>query len=432
MESRQPATATATAPAFKFNPTHPDFVQDPYPTYARMRREAPRLQALGTRILTRYDDVLAVLKHRDLSVALIPDTIQRMASRLRVERLDQIDRFIRSSIVFTDNPAHVRLRRLVNQAYTPRAVARLAPLIDDEIAACLRAFDDGAPADLIAALARPLPVHVLCRWMRVEATHRADIAHHVHNVRLLLDPGMMGRRDYVRAAESLAWLIDFFSAHADGPAAAHEGVVRDLVAARADDDRLSHEEVAFACVMFYVAGTETTQSLIGNVVLALVRHPRQLALLRERPELVERAVEESIRYDTPLQFTKRVARTATEVNGIAIAAGEQILACMGAANRDEDVFERADVFDCLRTGAPHVGFGYGLHACLGGQLARLQAERALHMLLARYPAWDLDPTGVTWQSESLILRGPAALRGRLLAALAEADETLAARGVDGE
>jgi hypothetical protein len=418
------------AAGFKFNPTDPAFIQDPYPTYARMRREAPRMQALGTRILTRYDDVLAALRHRDLSVALIPDTIERTATRLKVEGLDQIDRFIRSSIVFTDNPAHVRLRRLVNQAYTPRAVTQLAPLIDGEIAACLRAFEGGEAADLIRELAQPLPVRVLCRWMHVDEAHRADIAHHVHHIRLLLDPGMMGRRDYARAAGSLAHLTDFFSAHADGPAAQREGVVRALMSAQADGDRLSREEVAFACIMSFVAGTETTQSLIGNAVLALARHPQQLALLRARPELVERAVEESVRYETPLQFTKRMARTPTEVNGIPVAAGEQILLCMGAANRDDSVFDAADTFDCARERAPHVGFGYGLHACLGGQLARLQTERVLLTLLARWPAWDVDTRDVTWQSESLILRGPARLRCRFRAGNAEADEALAAGGAD--
>lgn len=427
MEQRQPQGPVAR---FKFNPTNPAFIQDPYPTYAWMRREAPNLQTLGTRILTRYDDVLAALKHRDLSVALIPDTIERTASKLRVEGLDQVDRFIRSSIVFTDNPAHVRLRRLVNQAYTPRAVAEIAPLIDSEISACLQAFEAGETADLMRELAQPLPVRVLCRWMQVNEEHRADIAHHVHHIRLLLDPGMMGRSDYARAAGSLEHLTDFFSAHAEDPAAARGGLVRALVSAQADGDRLSREEVAFACIMSFVAGTETTQCLIGNTVLAFARHPKQLALLRERPELTQRAVEESVRFETPLQFTKRVARAPTEVNGISIAAGEQILLCMGAANRDAEVFDDPDEFDCARERVPHVGFGYGLHACLGGQLARLQTERVLHTLLARYPVWEVNTRDVTWQSESLILRGPAGLLCSFSAMPIDMDEALASGGED--
>lgn len=427
MEQRQ---LQGPAAGFKFNPTNPAFVQDPYPTYAWMRREAPNLQTLGTRILTRYDDVLAALKHRDLSVALIPDTIERTMSKLRVEGLGQIDRFIRSSIVFTDNPAHVRLRRLVNQAFTPRAVAEIAPLIDGEIAACLQAFEAGETTDLMRELAQPLPVRVLCRWMQVDEEHRAYIAHHVHHIRLLLDPGMMGRRDYARAAGSLANLTDFFSDHADGPAAEREGPVRALISAQADGDQLSREEVAFACIMCFVAGTETTQCLIGNTVLAFANHPTQLTLLRERPELVQRAVEESVRFETPLQFTKRVARTQTSVNGIPIAVGEQILLCMGAANRDADVFNDPDEFDCEREGVPHVGFGYGLHACLGGQLARLQTERVLHTLLERYQVWEVETHDVTWQSESLILRGPAGLLCRFSAIPIEVNEVLASGGED--
>jgi len=413
------------AAGFKFNPTDPAFIQNPYPTYAWMRREVPHLQTLGTRIFTRYDDVLAALKHRDLSVSLIPDTIKRTASRLRVEGFDLLDRFIRSSIVFTDNPAHVRLRRLVNQAYTPRAVLETTPLIDGEIAACLHAFETGETADLMGELARPLPVRVLCRWMQVDGEHYADIAHHVHHVRLLLDPGMMGRRDYARAAESLAHLTDFFSAHIDGPAATREGLVRALISAQADGDRLSREEVAFACIMSFVAGTEATQCLIGNVVLALANHPEQLTLLRKRPELVQRAVEESVRFETPLQLTKRVAGVPTAINGVPLAAGEQILLCIGAANRDAAVFDNPDTFDCMCERAPHVGFGYGLHTCLGGQLARLQTERVLHTLLTRYAMWEVGACDVTWQSESLILRGPVQLLCRFGAMPIEVDRALA-------
>ena len=424
MERRQDESPAG----FKFNPTNPAFVQNPYPTYARMREDAP-MQSLGTRILTRHADVLAALRDRDLSVALIPDTIARTASRLRIEGFEQVDRFIRSSIVFTDNPAHVRLRRLVNQAYTPQAVEQLAPQIDAEIAACLQPFDAGAPADLMAALAQPLPVRVLCRWMHVEEEHWAGIARHVHAIRLLLDPGMMGRRDYEKATGSLAELTGFFRAHAQGPAAQRDGVVRALAGAEANGERLGEEEVAFACIMSFVAGTETTQCLIGNAVLALARHPEQLALLRARPELAERAVEESVRFETPLQFTKRVARAATEINGIALAAGEQVLLCMGAANRDASAFEAPDVFDCERAGASqHVGFGFGLHACLGGQLARLQTERVLRALLARYPVWEVETQDVRWQAESLILRGPARLQCRFGAAPSGAEEAVASGG----
>lgn len=427
VEQRQ---TLGSAAGFKFNPTNPAFVQDPYPTYAWMRREVPNLQTLGTRILTRYDDVLAALKHRDLSVSLIPDTIERTASKLRIDSLDQIDRFIRSSIVFTDNPTHVRLRRLVNQAFTPRAVCEIVPLIDGEIASCLQAFEAGEMADLLRELAQPLPFRVLCRWMQVGDEHRADIAHHVHHIRLLLDPGMMGRRDYARAASSLAHLTDFFSSHADNPAAAREGLVSALISAKANGDRLSREEVAFACIMSLVAGTETTQCLIGNTVLAFANHPKQLALLRERPELAQRAVEESVRFETPLQFTKRVARIPTAVNGIPIAADEQILLCMGAANRDAEVFDDPDEFDCARERMPHVGFGFGLHACLGGQLARLQTERVLHMLLVRYPVWEVDTSSVSWQSESLILRGPAELLCRFSAVPIDLGESLASGSAD--
>lgn len=404
------ALADPAPSSVRFNPADPAFIRDPYPTYAMMRRHAPSWQAFGTRILTRYYDVAAALRERSLSVSLIPDTIVRSAARLELEGFDLVERFIRGSIVFTDNPAHVRLRRLVNQAYAPRAIEQLRPLIDGEIAACLQAVLPNDGIDLVSVLARPLPVRVLCRWLSIPSQHEAEIALHVHRIRLLLDPGLMGKRQYLLAAESLAHLTRFFRTRSAEAAASGEGLVAALVHAEADGDRLSDEEVAFACIMSFVAGTETTQCLIANTVLAIASRPEQETLLRCSPSLVPKAVEESIRFHTPLQFTKRVAQSDFDLNGVRIGVGEQILLCLGSANRDERVFAEPDVFDVRRERLPHVGFGYGLHACLGGLLARLQAERALSTLLERYAMWKVDAADVQWQSESLILRGPAYLK----------------------
>ncbi|MBA3772845.1 MAG: cytochrome P450 [Ramlibacter sp.] len=393
---------------FRFNPTDPAFIQEPYSTYSYMRREAPHLQALGTRIFSRYTDVLAALRERQLSVALIPQTISRTATKLRLEGFDQVTRFIRGSIVFTDNPAHLRLRRLVNQAYTPRALAELKSLIEEEVSSCLLLSEGAGAFDLVETLAKPLPVRVLCRWMNVDEDKRDEIAGHIHNVRLLLDPGMMSKRDYVRAATSLGQLTESFLDHAAQRRAHAGGLVNALACAQSDGDRLSDEEVAFACIMSFVAGTETTQCLIGNTFQALAAHPSQQRALQADASLAGRAVEETLRYQTPLQFSKRVAVEPAEINGLRIAAGEQILLCMGAANRDETAFTEPDVFDLARSGPGHVGFGFGLHACLGGQLARMQAEQVLLSMLERYGSWCADPA-VTWQSESLILRGPTRL-----------------------
>jgi cytochrome P450 len=404
----QARVATAERPV-RFNPLEPEFRACPYPTYARLRVEAPYLRALGTLVLTRYRDVLEVLKSRQFSVDLIPQTITRHALGLGVGGIEQAIRFIRNSIVFTDNPAHARLRMLINQAYLPGVVKELAPLIGREVDRLLDTIPPDGACDLIRDLAAPLPVHVLCEWMQVPRAEHGAIAGHIHVIRYLLDPGMNKRAQLEAVISSLATLTAFFVEHARAVRGNDGGLIARLSAAEADGDRLAEEEVAFACIMSFVAGLETTQGLIGNAVHALLDHPDQLALLRREPERLTPAVEEAIRFEAPLQLTKRVTTKPSRIGQTQSAAGEQILLCLGAANRDPDVFSDPDRYDMTRAGAPHVGFGYGMHACLGGLLARVQCETVLRRLIERYREIRRSPGAPRWQSHSVILRGLAAL-----------------------
>jgi hypothetical protein len=179
-----------------------------------------------------------------------------------------------------------------------------------------------------------------------------------------------------------------------------------LLAARTGGgDRLTDEELVFICMMCFVAGNETTKSLIGNGVLALLQHPVQARRLRDRPELVTGAVDEALRYDSPLQLTKRLATRDVEIDGRQVRDGDQILLCLGAANRDPAAFTRPDDFDITRGAQGHLAFGYGMHGCLGGLLAQLQAEIAVGCLYRR--AEHLEPQAelLEWQDHSFIVRG---------------------------
>jgi cytochrome P450 len=403
------ARVAAIERAVRFNPLEPAFRANPYPTYARLRDEAPYLRTLGTLVLTRYRDVLEVLKSRQFSVDLIPTTITRHAIRLGVSGIEQVDRFIRNSIVFTNNPEHARLRVIVNQAYLPAVVKDLAPLIGRQVDRLLSSIPAGGACDLIRDLAAPLPLHVLCDWMQVPVGNRGAIAGHIHVIRYLLDPGMARRAQLEDVIYSLAVLTTFFIDHARAVRGNDDGLIARLYAADADGDPLSDEEVAFACIMSFVAGLETTQGLIGNAVHALLDHPDQLAVLRRQPRHVTAAVEEAIRFEAPLQLTKRITTRPCSIGATGSGAGEQILLCLGAANRDSDVFADPDRYDMGRTGAPHVGFGYGMHACLGGMLARVQCEAALRGLIERYREIRRSPGPPQWQSHSVILRGLSAL-----------------------
>lgn len=405
-------SATQDATPLRFNPASPEFRQNPYPLYERLRREAPGLRTLGMLVLTRHEDVEAFLKSRHLSVGAIPRTIASAAQRLQTQDMAQALEFIRGSVVFTDNPQHARLRRLIGQAYSAQALAGLEALVDAQVLALLQEAEhdaaqrggpgarQGAAIDLDFAqqVAARLPLNVLCAWMGVPLADRARIARQIHVLRYLLDPGMLRREQLESARDALADLMDYFTRHVRdvrgaetqaGAGQAAASLVALLQGARSGDDRLSPTEVAYACIMSFVAGNETTQCLAANTLAALHLFPAQMALLRASPALAGGAVEESIRFETPLQMTKRLALEDVQINGHAVAAGEQVLLCLGAANRDARRFGRPDAFDITRPDSGHVGFGHGMHACLGGALSRLQVVRLLQAFLARYESSEL-------------------------------------------
>ncbi|RZT86836.1 hypothetical protein EV383_3735 [Pseudonocardia sediminis] len=396
----------------RFNPFDPDVRRDPYPLYRRLRETDAVHRSLGMWVLTRHADVRTVLADRTFSAGLIPDLVAR-----RIDRQDdpgsyyRIARLGRKSLVFTDNPDHARLRGLVNRVFTPRAVQALRPVVEDVAGDLVaRARADGA-MDAVAGFAGPLPVRVLCAAMDLPAEVSDRVGAWTHDVRFLLEPGLMTPADLVRVRD----VVEEFSGALTGVLAhrrAHPGedLLSRLLAARTGaGDALDHEEIVFVAIMCFVAGNETTTALVGNLLLALLRNPEQDALLRRRPGLVRGAVDEALRYDSPLQLTKRVPTRDVEIGGVPIAAGEQVLLCLGAANRDPAAFDRPDEFDITRTAPGHVGFGHGMHGCLGAALATLVAEVAVGALYRT--GARLRPSGaeITWQQHSGIVRGPAHL-----------------------
>jgi cytochrome P450 len=374
----------------RFNPLAPSFRADPYPQYAALR-EAPPVRTLGMWVLTRHADVVAVLRDRSVSAELIPQVVAR-----RGPGAEAILRLGRASLVFTDDPAHARLRGLVNRVFTTAAVEELTPLV--EAAVDTRTAGLAGTVELMAAVADPLPIEVLCTWLGLPTALHGRVARWTHEVRLLLEPGLMTEDDLARVA---AVVETFAGTLADVRTA---GLLHELRRARtAGGDRLSEEEVAFLGIMCFVAGTETSAALIGNAVLALLAHPDQVGAARARPAA---AVREVLRHDSPLQMTTRRAGGDLVVGDARIAAGEQLLLCLGAANRDPRVFGDPDRFDVDRPPGPHLGFGFGMHGCLGGALAELVAGRTLGALLER----GLRPAGpVRRRTDSGIVRGPAEL-----------------------
>ncbi|WP_330255818.1 cytochrome P450 [Nocardia sp. NBC_00565] len=400
----------------RFNPFSAAFRRDPYPQYQQLREAQPVHRTLGMWVLTRHADVRGVLHDRSFSAGLIPRLVSEQAERLGQHEVGRIERLGRKSLVFTDNPDHARLRGLVNRVFTARAVAELRPLVAGIAEDLMRQAWRAGGVDVITDLAAPLPVAVLCEWMALPEGVRARVGPWTHDIRFLLEPGLIKAGDFERVCA----VVEEFAAAMDAVLAERRArpgpdlISRLLAACTAGGDQLSDEEVVFVCIMCFVAGNETTKSLIGNGVLALLRHPDQAALLHRRPELSKAAVTETLRYDCPLQLTKRLATRDLDIDGKRISAGDQVLVCLGAANRDPAVFDRPDEFDLTRAAGDHLAFGHGMHGCLGGLLAELQAEVAFEYLYRHSQNLELRTDELDWQDHSFIVRGlkslPIALR----------------------
>ncbi len=395
----------------KLNPFRPDFRLDPYPIYHQLREVNPVHRSLGMWVLTRHADVMNVLRDKTFSARSIPIQVHEQAQRTGLDGADRIERLAEKSLVFTDNPEHARLRGLVNRVFTGPSIAALRPRIAVLASALVQRAWAAGGLDVIAELAGPLPITVLCDWMDLPGDIRAQAGDWTRDIRFLLEPGLMRPADLVRVRD----VVETFTVALEAVVAARrvapgDDLVSALAAARTNSgDRLSDEEVAFVCMMCFIAGTETTKALVGNMVWALLTHEAQHRLLRANPGLAGAAVEETLRFESPLQQTKRLATVPTTVAGERVAPGNQVLLCLAAANRDPAVFERPDEFDLSRNAKVQVAFGYGMHGCLGGALASLQAELVAVELYKRPETLELVHTEPQWQDQSLILRGLARL-----------------------
>jgi hypothetical protein len=387
----------STVAAATFDPTDPEFRRDPYPTFHRLRAADPvHRSAFGFWVVTRYADAEAVL--RDPGFEIAPE-----AATGRVGADSPIGRLSARSILFTNPPDHTRVRGLVSRAFTPR---RVADLRDGVAARCRELLDRVAPAgemDAIADFAHPLPLGTICDLVGVASADRERVRAWADALSNTVDP--------VVPPEKLVAInraVEEMSAHllrlaAERRRAPRSDLLSVLVEAH-DARELDETELLATCVLLLVAGHETTTHLIGNGLLALLRHPDQLARLRGRAELLPSAIEEMLRYDSPVQVTFRWPQADTTIGGRAVAAGERIAILFGAANRDPARFPEPDRFDVERADNRHLAFGGGIHFCMGAALARMQAEVAFGALLERLPRIALQVDEPDWR-DTVTLRG---------------------------
>ena len=375
--------------------------EDPYPHYEAYRGTQPLMRGADT--------IWFCLAHREVAAMLRNPVLSSNETRATTEiGVDETSGMRTHSLLFMDPPDHTRLRGLVSKAFTPRRVDGLRATVEtmctgliDEIAA----FGD-EPFDLIERLAYPLPVQVICSLLGVPAADEAIFTGWSRSLSRTIDPSVLRSAEDDRAIEQAelglhGYLTDLLAVRRTRPG---DDLLSDLLAVEDAGDRISPAEVLSLAVLLLVAGHETTVNLIGNGTLALLRNPDQLQLLLDSPDLIAGAVDELLRFDSPVQISQRIVTQDMELAGQKVRAGDEIVLVLGAANRDPAVFAGAGTLDVTRADAHrHVAFGGGIHHCLGAALARLEGQVAFAALLSRLGRLEL--AGEPVRRPTFTLRG---------------------------
>ena len=373
---------------------------NPYPIYRRLQTRDPvhRSRLIKGWVLSRHEDIDAVLRD---SRRFGNDRASTQDANLRFDSEEP------RSMLYRDPPDHTRLRSLVSKAFTPRAVRALRPRVEKIADDLLDSLDGADSFDVIDAIAYPLPVAVISEMLGVPQEDRGPFREWSNDASLSIEPLLDDRR-VASTMDALSKLRDYFSDLAERRRAdPGEDLVSVLTQIEDEGDRLSHLELQLMLVLLLVAGNETTRNLVGNGLLALLRNPEQLDRLRREPELIGPAVEELTRYDSPVQIDGRSVREDTEVGGVPMERGQYLMLLLGAANRDPEAFDDPNVLDVSRERNPHLGFGRGIHHCLGAPLARMEAEVMLGKLLERFP--NVRLAGTPSRRRQIVLRGLSSL-----------------------
>ncbi|HEV8564343.1 MAG TPA: cytochrome P450 [Actinomycetota bacterium] len=395
----------------RFEPASLDFIANPYPAYAELRADAPVWydEVTDHWLVSRYADVNALLRDRRFGrTYLHAATHEEMGRPPDAAILDPFWHLIRSGILDMEPPDHTRVRALVSKAFTPRFVEGLRPRVERITRALV---DDAAEAgefDLLSSIAEPLPVTVIAEMLGVpETDHRllrpwsADICKMYE-----LNPSEEAARDAVRASVEFSdYLRDLSRERRAHPG---EDLISGLAHAVDEGERLTEDELIGTCVLLLNAGHEATVNVTVNGWWALFRNPDQLESLRRDPSMVVTAVEELMRYDTPLQMFERWVLEPVKLHGVEIPQGAELGLLFGSANHDPSLFRDPDRMDLARDPNPHLAFGAGVHFCLGAPLARIELQTSFTALLDRFPR--LQPVEEPRWKPNYIIRGLESLK----------------------
>jgi cytochrome P450 len=376
------------SPAAPLDLTDPAVVADPYPAFAVARAQAPVQwhEGLGLWLAFTHAEANAVLRDRRLG--------RIWSDKAPAERFESFNLIHRNAILEMEPPDHTRLRRLISTAFARGHVERLRPwvqeLADSLVDGLVERSGGTQPVDVLAGMAELLPVAVIAELLGVPDADRPLLRPWSNAIVKMYE---YGRTPLVEdaaeraAAEFVAYLRELAAERRQRPG---EDLLTHLVTVRdSEGDRLTEDELVTTCILLLNAGHEATVNVSGNGLLALLEHPAQLARLRQDPGLLPTAIEELMRFDSPLQLFERTATSDVEIAGVTVRAGTKVAALLGAANRDPAVFADADTLDVGRTDNPHISFGAGVHFCIGAPLARVELQASFGALLARTSRLEL-------------------------------------------
>jgi cytochrome P450 len=385
----------------------PEVLADPYPLYHRLRTQDPVHwdPFLHAWVVTRYADVLNVLLKFSADRTPTPEKL----AEIGLSALGPIAHVMVRQMLFLDPPAHVRLRSLASQAFSPRRVEVLRSHIQDITNSLLDRVQSNGRMDVIGDLAEPLPCIVTAEMLGVPTTDHRQLKAWSQDFAEMLGNFQHNPNRALGILRSVEEMTRYFrSAMKEQRLRPRGGLISSLMSAEIQGDRLSEEEVIANCIVTMVGGQETTTNLIGNGILALLRHPNQLQKLRSDLSLIPNAVEELLRYESPSQHTARLAPEDMILGGKLIRKGQAAIAVMAAANRDPERFPNPDQLDIERADNRHVAFGWAAHFCFGAPLARIEGQIAFESILRRSPSLALQTASLTWRN-NLGLRGLTAL-----------------------
>lgn len=393
--------------ALKYDLLSPETLTDPYPVYHQLRSEDPVHvdNRLGCWIITRYADIMTILASPHFSSDRVGS--ERLKGHLW-EPLRPFFQLISKQMGFSDPPDHTRMRLLFSKSFAPQIVEASRERIQRIVDTRLDAAQKTGTLDVIQDLAEPLTVAVVTDLLGIPAEDHEKVKAWSDELALFMgnptNPAIAQQ-----ASQGMDHLIDYFRFLAScRQADPQDDLLSSLLFTQEQEDLLDEEELLTNCILLLFAGHETTTNLIGNGMLALFNNPTQLQLLQDQPSLLPQAIEEFLRYDSPTQWTARLARETTEIGGKLIGKGQSLMLLFGAANRDPDQFADPDRLDITRQVNRHLAFGYHRHFCFGAPLARLEGQLAIGTLIRRFPALKLVPHALVRKKFSS-LRGLASL-----------------------